>query len=101
MNDDHAVGWQIEAFRESDELLAWSVDLPPGASHHVLEAVLGMDNLSIPEGYPITVTQVRTALDSFDVPASEAGPLDDVRFTYFISAFADTRITKPDPHSPA
>lgn len=89
--NDHVVGWQIEAFRESDELLAWSVDLPFGASHHALETLLGMDDLSMPEGYPVTLEQVRAVLDNFDVLADTVGPLDDVKYTYFLSAFADTR----------
>ncbi|MGW7532417.1 hypothetical protein [Amycolatopsis sp. NPDC054798] len=93
--DDRVVGWQIEAFRESDELLDWSVDLPAGISHPALEAVLGMDDLSLPEGYPVTVEQVRAVLHCFKVPADAVGPLDDVGFSYFISAFADTRIVEP------
>jgi hypothetical protein len=88
---DHVVGWQIEAFRESDEHLAWSVDLPFGTGHHALEALLGMDDLSMPEGYPVSLEQVRVVLDNFAVPADSVGPLDDVEYTYFLSAFADTR----------
>jgi hypothetical protein len=99
--NDHAVGWEIEAFRESDELLAWSVDLPPGISHHTLEAMLGIEDMSTPAGYPVTAEQVRAVLDYFDVPTDTAGPLDDVRFTYFISAFADTRTTKPTSNPPS
>ncbi|WP_410663929.1 hypothetical protein [Amycolatopsis sp. lyj-84] len=89
--NDHVVGWQIEAFRESDERLAWSADLPFGTSYHVLEALLGMDDLSMPEGYPVTLEQVYAVLDNFDVPADTVGPLDNVEYTYFLSAFADTR----------
>ncbi|WP_410659577.1 hypothetical protein [Amycolatopsis sp. lyj-112] len=89
--NDPVVGWQIEAFRESDERWAWSADLPFGTSHHTLETLLGMDDLSMPEGYPVTLEQVRAVLDNFDVPADTVGPLDDVRYTYFLSAFADTR----------
>ncbi|MBN9743261.1 hypothetical protein DMP23_19490 [Amycolatopsis sp. A1MSW2902] len=93
---DQAVGWQIEAFRESDELLAWSVDLPAGVSHQTLETVLGMDDLSVPEGYPISAEQVRALLDCFDTPAGTVGQLDEDRFAYFISAFADPRIATED-----
>ncbi|RJQ87490.1 hypothetical protein [Amycolatopsis panacis] len=93
--NDHAVGWRIEAFRESDELVEWYSDLPPGTSHHVLERVLGVDDMSMPEGYPVTAEQVRAVLDYFDVPEGAAGPLDDARFAYFVAAFADTRTTKP------
>ncbi len=88
---DPVVGWQIEAFRKSDELLAWSADLPFGTSYHALETLLGMDDLSMPEGYPVTLEQVRVVLDNFDVPANSVGLLDDVKYTYFLSAFADTR----------
>lgn len=72
------------------------MDLPSGASHHTLETVLGMDDLSMPEGYPISVRQVRAVLDYFDALADTAGPLDDGNFGYFISAFADQGSTKPD-----
>jgi len=88
---DHVVGWQIEAFRESDERLVWSLDLPFGTSHHALETLLGMDDLSMPEGYPVTLEQVRAVLDNFAVPVDTVGPLDDVKYSYFLSAFADTR----------
>ncbi len=90
--NDHVLGWQIEAFRESDECLAWSADLPFGTSHHALETLLGMDDLSMPEGYPVTLEQVRAVLDNFHVPSEIVGSLDDVEYTYFLSAFADTRI---------
>ncbi|OXM45238.1 hypothetical protein [Amycolatopsis alba] len=88
---DYVVGWQIEAFRESDERLAWSLDLPFGTSQHALETLLGMDDLSMPEGYPVTLEQVRAVLDNFAAPADTVGPLDDVKYSYFLSAFADTR----------
>ncbi|MGW4395946.1 hypothetical protein ACWEHA_11700 [Amycolatopsis nivea] len=94
--NEQPVRWQIEAFRESDELLAWSVDLPAGVSHHTLETVLGMADLSMPEGYPISAEQVRAVLDFLDTPADTVGPLDDDRFACFISAFADTGTTKPE-----
>jgi hypothetical protein len=94
------VGWQIEAYRDSDELLEWELDLPPGTSYQVLERVLGIDDMSIPGGYPVTVEQVRAVLDYFDVPPETVGPLDDTRFAYFVGGFADTRTAQADPNPP-
>jgi hypothetical protein len=93
--NDYIVGWQIEAFRKSDELWDWDLDLPPGTSHHVLETLLGIDDMSMPEGYPATAEKVRAVLAHFDVPADTVGPLDDTRFKYYVAAFADTRTAKP------
>jgi hypothetical protein len=102
---DQAVGWEIEVFRKSDEGLAWLGKLPPGVSHHTLEALLGIDDMSIPAGYPVTTEQVRAVLARFDVsadahfdvPADAVCPLDDTKFIYFVGEFADTRTTQVDP----
>ncbi|MFD9891945.1 hypothetical protein ACFWY9_21600 [Amycolatopsis sp. NPDC059027] len=98
--NDPAVGWQIEAFRKSDELLDWVLDLPPGISHHTLEDILGYDDMSRPEGYPATAEQVRAVMNHFGVPADTACPLDDTKLKYYVAAFADTRTAQADTNPP-
>lgn len=76
--------WTVEAFRTSDERLAWEIDLP-GVEREALQDALGVD-LSSPGTYPLTVEQARAAVALTE--ADDRG-LGDEGLEFFLSEFAD------------
>jgi hypothetical protein len=80
--------WVLEAFRDSDELLAWELDLP-GAEQAVLAERLDLPELDLSGGFRLTRAQARAAAAFAPAEAREAVDLDAPDLDFFLGAFAD------------
>lgn len=77
--------WSIEAYRRSDELCEWVVDLD--ADRASLERTLAIE-LPTPDAYGLTLKQARLAMQFACDQAGEDVYLDDSKFELFLSASA-------------
>ncbi len=80
--------WVLEAFRDSDELLAWELDLP-GAELAVLAERLDLPELDLYGGFRLTRAQARIAAGFAPAEARAAVDLDAPGLDFFIAIFAD------------
>lgn len=80
--------WVLEAFRLSDELLAWDLDLP-GADQATLAERLNLPELDESGGFLISREQARIAASFADPAARLAVDLESDGLEFFIASFAD------------
>lgn len=83
---DENVIWELEAFREDDELINWSLPLP-GADRVSLEGILGIE-ISTPGGYELNTGQVEDLLNRYCGEQVKWPRLDASKFSYFIAVYA-------------
>lgn len=76
--------WSVEAYRRSDELCEWAVDLD--ADRATLEQALAIE-LPTPDVYALTPVQAELALRF----APETPHLDEHRLEFFLAAVARER----------
>lgn len=79
--------WQLEAFRESDELRDWRVKLV-GVTTIELEQKLGCSMPTL-DSYDLTVDEVEMLLRLVSAEAAQRVNLNADQFTYAVSAYAD------------
>jgi hypothetical protein len=81
--------WVLEAFRDSDELLAWELDLP-GAEQAVLAERLDLPGLDTSGGFRLTRAQARAAAAFATPEARQAVELDAPGLDFFISSYSES-----------
>ncbi len=79
--------WVLEAFRDSDELLAWKLDLPD-ADPVTLAQQLSLPYLDASGGFPLSKAQARAAAALTAPAARQEIDLETEGLSFFITLYA-------------